>query len=420
MLRFLTLILFLSTAVLSQNTLSTPSAGAHPDPLIARRPVTFLLEPGQSKNFELRMKTDDFAEITWLANDDVQVIFEIFDSLNRSLHRVDSDERDSLVFIAPSEGAYKVSVRVGSQRKVSESYRVSIEYNSSFALPAGSKQTDIRRINGYDVRILKTPLRGTEGPDSVVLVQKAGKVKKILKELGDGDIAGFYFADNISKAYSAADKRSIPLIASTSDKTGDGIPDVLLHYYSGGAHCCASSYFLNLGEKVDLVDSISTGHDSIIALAKNPKGGLFFSVSDTSYAYWQIGFAGSAFPNVILHFVNGKLRPALDRMKKGPPSLTTLNTKARATKNLLSLSPYLDTEVGESELYKEDANFQTGFWSELLDLIYSGNEPLAWQYLDLVWPPQKAGKEYFIRDIKKRMAESPFWVQMEEESKRPN
>jgi hypothetical protein len=64
----------------------------------------------------------------------------------------------------------------------------------------------------------------------------------------------------------------------------------------------------------------------------------------------------------------------------------------------ISNDPY--TEVG--------MDFEEAFWGEMLDLIYSGNEPLAWQYLDLVWPPKKPGKDKFLADFKEQLADSYY------------
>jgi hypothetical protein len=54
----------------------------------------------------------------------------------------------------------------------------------------------------------------------------------------------------------------------------------------------------------------------------------------------------------------------------------------------------------------------------MLDLIYTGNEELAWQFLDLVWPPQKQGKALFIRDFKKKLLESEYWKMILEDKKK--
>lgn len=51
----------------------------------------------------------------------------------------------------------------------------------------------------------------------------------------------------------------------------------------------------------------------------------------------------------------------------------------------------------------------------MLDLIYTGNQDLAWQYLDLVWDSRKKGKKIFIRDFKEQLSGSQFWQMIEED-----
>jgi hypothetical protein len=58
------------------------------------------------------------------------------------------------------------------------------------------------------------------------------------------------------------------------------------------------------------------------------------------------------------------------------------------------------------------------FWGDMLDLIYTGHEDLAWQFLDLVWSPQKQGKERFIRDFKNQLLQSQYWQMILEDQKK--
>lgn len=44
-----------------------------------------------------------------------------------------------------------------------------------------------------------------------------------------------------------------------------------------------------------------------------------------------------------------------------------------------------------------------------INLIYSGHEASAWQFLDMVWPRNKRGKAIFIRDFKRMLAYSEYW-----------
>ena len=103
-------------------------------------------------------------------------------------------------------------------------------------------------------------------------------------------------------------------------------------------------------------------------------------------------------PEVILEFHNGELRPNFDLMEKAPPPLAKLKAKARVASLKISNDPY--TEVG--------MDFEEAFWSEMLELIYSGHEDLAWQYFELVWPNKKRGKEKFTTDFKEALAESYY------------
>ena len=396
--------------VAAQNQATTVKVG---------QPLTFSLMPGQEKAFFIQMKQDDFAEFTWLANDNLILAFSINDEANKVQESGKSIDQDSALFVAPKDGLYRLVLKFDETSELSGSQNISLEYKNIFRLPNGTRLKDIRKINGYDVKIMTTPLRQDGCCNSVVTIQKGVKLKKVLRSEVVDKTAGFYFGDDLTRAFTVAEKRSVPLIANTLDKTGDGVPDVLLHYFSGASHGGRSSFIFNLGETVIQVESIP-GNDSIVATGKDPKGGLLFSVSDTSYEYWQIEleFRGSVYPEVILHFVNGKLRPDFGRMKKNPPNLAILKNRARIAKSLLSSNPYLGEDVEGSELYKENANFDTVFWSEMLDLLYSGNDQLAWQYLDLVWPPEKRGRDIFLIDFRKKLSESPFWRMIQEDIKK--
>jgi hypothetical protein len=109
-------------------------------------------------------------------------------------------------------------------------------------------------------------------------------------------------------------------------------------------------------------------------------------------------------------------------MKKPALSLAVLRNKAQISRNQLSLKPYLGYDPrGDNEgsvLYKEDSNYEFVFWGIMLELIYTGSEELAWQFLDLVWPPQKQGKAIFMRDFKNQLLKSPYWQMILEDKKK--
>ena len=369
-----------------------------PQELQPNQPITFSISPNGTKSFSLSMKEDGFAEITWLANESLLLSFGFVDESGHVVEVGDSTNNESAVFIAPKAGRYTFVIKYDPSSEISGSQNVSLEYKNLFKLARRTIQKDLRRINGYDVKILYEPGTDADFGKSLVTIEKGGKLKKLFIDGGNPTYIGFSFSDHLADAKSAAAKRNANLIQSTLDKTGDSIPDVMIDYFSGGAHCCFSTYFVNLGETVELVEVIRTEHAGIFAVANNPKGGLRFETSENSFAYWKIFFAGSPFPSVILEFANGELRPNFDLMKKPPPSLTLLKSKARATGLKLNNDAY--TSEGD--------DFEEAFWGEMLDLIYTGNEALAWQYFDLVWPAKKPGKDRFLADFKEQLGESYY------------
>jgi hypothetical protein len=387
--------------------------------LVLNELKTFLIAPEQEKVFVLKMKKGEFADIQWLANEELPLSFEIYDSTRKDLLEQASADEDSIWFVAPKDGDFLVVCKFEKSTDFTQPQTISLQYKNKFKLPAGTKLSGVRKINGFDVKIMTTPSpsNGQEmigGQNSIVLFEKSGQLQKIMKAFGDGSVAGFYFADGITRTYSKEDKQSVLLLKNTLDKTGNGIPDVMINYYSGGAHCCAEHFFVDLGEWATLADAIGTGHVGMNAKSKNPKGGLFYETADNVFAYWGGGFAGSPFPNVILEFKNGKLRPNFEQMRKPAPSLAVLKRKAQLARQKLSLEPYKGIDDPNTVIYKEEFLGEPDFWGEMLDLIYSGHEDLAWQYLDLVWSPQKQGKAIFIEDFKNQLNESDYWKMIQE------
>ncbi len=390
-----------------------------PSSLKPNQPLTFSLTPNEEKSFDLQMKEDGFAEISWLANDSLILSFDVYDSAKKNLLSANSSEDESVLFVAPKDGNYTLVVKYDKSSEITKRQNISLEYNNKFKLPLRTKQKDVRKINGYDVKIMFAPGTETEGDANIVLIEKNGQLKKVFKSGGGNDYVGFSFADNLTGAVSAESRKNAMLIKTTLDKTGDGIPDVMIDYFSGGAHCCFKNYFINLGDTVELLESVNTGHVGITANRKNPKGGLLFETADNAYAYWLTGFANSPFPDVILEFKNGKLRPNFEAMKKPAPTLAVLKKKAQIARQQLSLEPYKGEDSEDSiSLYKEDQFPETVFWGVMLDLIYTGHEDLAWQYLDLVWDARKPGKQLFVRDFNKQLSESYYWQMILEDRKK--
>ncbi len=377
--------------------------------LKSNKPLTFSLAPGEKKSFALQMRKLDFAELSWIANDSVSLSISLYNPKNEDFYNQIAFEDDSVSFIAPETGEYTIDFEIRNSSEIKEPQNITLEYKNVFKQPPGSVVKATRQVNGYIVKILLSPQTKSQYGKSIVLFEKGGQLQNILKSGGD-DIQGFFFGDDIAHTYSPADKRSVALVKSTPDKTGEGTPDIMIKHYSGGAHCCGTALFFELGESIRAIEPIITANSDIVAIGKNPKGGLRFETSDDTFAYWQVCFACSPMQTVILEFKNGSFRPNFELMRKPAPSLTFLKNKAREAAANLGSEPYRGIEDTES-------GFESAFWDVMLDLIYTGHEDLAWQYLDLVWSPQKQGKAIFRKDFQNQLNESRYWKKIQEDTK---
>ena len=202
------------------------------------------------------------------------------------------------------------------------------------------------------------------------------------------------------KELSSEEKRRIK---SVPDKTGDGKPDVMLEFFSGGAHCCFTYHTFELGDVVELRPALNTGHSGVKVWNRKTKAPFSMVTLDTVFAYWNASFAESPATEVILVFDNsaGEWRPDIESMKRPAPSMKTLERKAATMRSKINDEAY----TGENS-----TRFDEVFWGEMLKLIYTGHAELAWRYLDMVWPKDKPGKEVFRGDFQKQLELGLFWT----------
>lgn len=356
------------------------------------------LAPEQTKTVRLNLKKDDFADLEFSAKDGVNFGFKVFSPTGKDVSDYAVTLENSFPFVALEDGEYKIEVsRSKSEDDASSSgaQEIELRYKNKFVLPAKSALKATRRINGYEAKLYESP--GDDG-DAYLLIEKGGKLKFISK--GSKFATGLHFPDVAEKDETTQEKNSANLFRTTSDKTGDGTPDLAVEYYSGGAHCCYSLYFYELGNEIKPVPLVDSENIQTIAIGKMPDGSLKLASGDNSFAYWNTCFACSPIPEVILTFRDGEFRPDAKLMQKTAPNAVKLKQEAAAVRRKMPLDPYI---AGEG------ASFEDIFWGRMLDLIYSGHEDLAWQFFDAAWNPKKKGKELFRQDFKKQLENSPFY-----------
>lgn len=354
------------------------------------------LQPEETKAFILNLKKGDFAEIIIVAEDAYNFRYKILAPSGDNLLDYAVVMEDAFPFVALEDGAYQVEITLNKNEEKTGARDVAVSYQNKFALPKNMRIKASRKVNGYDAKIYEAI---GEDDDAYLIIEKAGRLKFISK--ATKNVGGLSFADTLEKGVSKSEQVSANLFRATPDKTGDGTPDIALSYYSGGAHCCFSMYFYELGDDVKPVDSLQMGNADLAAVGKSPNGGLKLMSGDDTFAYWNTSFAGSPIPQIILDFRDGKFQTNARLMRKPAPALAALKKEAADIRAKMPPDAYTGDEAG--------GTFDESFWGRMLDLIYTGHEDLAWQYFDWAWNPKKAGKEIFKKDFEKQLAGSKFY-----------
>lgn len=197
-----------------------------------------------------------------------------------------------------------------------------------------------------------------------------------------------------------------PAIPDGQDITGRGYPDMLVSFYTGGAHCCLLYYVFELAPAFRLIATLDagSGDGSRFQLMKEK---YYFVGIDWTFSYWKSSFADSPAPGVILGFVTdpsgGAYHLALKQMSKPAPTPQEWKVMISEARNAFGDNNSFSGGIG-SEL-----------WGHMLAFIYSGNSHLAWKLFDESWPPSRAGKDEFLIDFCSQLKTSPYWADLKTE-----
>ena len=178
------------------------------------------------------------------------------------------------------------------------------------------------------------------------------------------------------------------------DITGDGIPDLVVEGYSGGAHCCNDYLIFSLGEQFQKIAHLYGG-DSSFEFKDIDGDGVYEIIGrDWTFAYWETSFAASPAPEIILYYKDNKYKLACGLMRESHPEFMDKFDKKL---EMIKSDPAWTDEVPSS------------LWGYMLDLIFTGNSKKAYEFFDRAWQGDKEGKKKFIRKFKTQLSKSPYW-----------
>ena len=202
------------------------------------------------------------------------------------------------------------------------------------------------------------------------------------------------------KIYSCTGEQKFSVESLGSDITGNGVPNLVVNQYLGGAHGKSRYHVLELdGSKVKEIDVID-GVDAEFRDLNND-GLPEITGIDRAYDYFLgDSHAASPRPSVVLSFDKTKAKYVLERQ-------------------LMTKSPFSRDQFNElSKKYREDARWHkesrppSRLFDTMLKLIYSGNENQAWELFDASWPDGVntiMPKDEYKEHIEKELRHSPFY-----------
>ena len=173
------------------------------------------------------------------------------------------------------------------------------------------------------------------------------------------------------------------IVLAGEDVNGDGVSDVILEGYSGGAHCCWTYYFISLGAHPGRITQFENQRD--LSAFRNPKNGrIEFATLDGAFDYFDdLCHACTPFPAVYLRLDGSRF------VDIGPEHIADYDeiiTEQKKTLTARELQRFraLQTKPTEAE-GKGETIFKV--LTIVFAYLYSGREAQAHRALQDMWPP---------------------------------
>ncbi len=182
----------------------------------------------------------------------------------------------------------------------------------------------------------------------------------------------------------AADDDRFEILFDNHDVNGDGILDLVLESFSGGAHCCWTYYFVSLGPHPKVLLKLENERDAEF-LQDEKTGRIFLFIEDGSFDYFdEVCHACSPFPVLHLRLDGDKLVDVSREYQRDYDE-----TIRAAQKDLTKKEPdqFKAVSAKPSDRIRAQTNTRYKVLTIVLAYLYSGREEHAHQALRELWPP---------------------------------
>lgn len=258
-----------------------------------------------------------------------------------------------------------------------------------FSLAIAGKSQE-RKFGKYEVSLSEDFQKGIGR-----IVVKQGKAK-VFEEVGFGN--HYYFGNNFEP-----NSDEPPDVYSGRNITGNGVTNLVVSNWTGGAHCCHFLSIFEIGKDLKRLVTVE-GRSASIRLVdldddSYPEIEFWDGAIDENFTSYSMSPGG----RVVLKFRKDRYEVATTLMKKPRPS----SEKIKVLKQALEHS-------FEEE---QTPNLPHIFLKTLMDLSYSGHFELALQLVEEAWPDKKPGLKEFKRKFSEALKDSQYWREFYNKSK---
>lgn len=173
---------------------------------------------------------------------------------------------------------------------------------------------------------------------------------------------------------------------SGTDVNGDGKPEIVLDGYSGGLHCCYTTYIISLDRKPQLLHLFS--NQSPVKFEKQPDGRVLIYAADGVFDYFIVPHEQAVVPKVVLQMKGDQL---VDVSSQFPEIYDQQIEKAQSELTPEALASFRNADY-HVKLFTDQFPTAQRVLTIVLNYIYSGREEKAWQALNDDWPKADAGR----------------------------
>ena len=188
-----------------------------------------------------------------------------------------------------------------------------------------------------------------------------------------------------------------------TDVTGNGKPNLVVFSHTGGNRCCVEYIIFEIGREFRKVAVINDQRFPVDFMDIDGDSKFELHIRDYSFTIFEgiiDRFSGYDLPVIIFRYKDGAYRIATDLMYKPAPSYSELDQRAKQAKE--------DAFWKDASLVRK-LLVPKSLWTPLLELLYTGHPDLAWEFLEMAWPPNIPEKDNWAGDFRATLEESEFW-----------